>query len=615
LVVGDFDADGTPDIATANPGSNTLTVLFGKGDGTFPINPSIPAANGLGALATGTSRSGGLPGLIAAYPAANNVAFLPNAGNWAGPTYLKVSGFPSTTTAGVAQSFTVTVENSLGQTLTKYTGTVHFTSNDPQAALPAPYTFTASDAGVHTFSAALKTADTESITATDASNAQVNGSELGITVNPAAMSQFGVIYPSSFNYTSPQTTITSGHEFAFDVRAEDAYGNLVTNYTGTVHFTSSDSQAVLPADTTISPTNSDIATVLGTLVTVGTQTITVTDTVNASFTGTGSFSVGPWANVTGYPSVASLNQSVSFTLMAGGGGLPPGTVFSWAISWRDGNSQTITGTSPTTVSHTYTTIGEFAPAVAATVNGITGASTETTGTGVFPYRIEPDPANPGQYALVVQGTTAKDDIWASPGSGNGIFVSFGPGFGGNITAPGGVAFAHLIIYGGGGADDVGLLGGLAVPALVFADGTLDASGSIANNILVGQGGNDTLQGGGGRDILIAGTGAGTLEGGSGGDILIGGYTSYDGNITALLAIMAEWGRTDADYNTRIAHLMGTQSGGLNGSYFLNSSTVFDNGLIDVLTGGAGMDWFFAHTSKKNGDTIQNLNSGEVVTTI
>ena len=35
VVVGDFNSDGIPDLAVANSGSNTVTILLGKGDGTF----------------------------------------------------------------------------------------------------------------------------------------------------------------------------------------------------------------------------------------------------------------------------------------------------------------------------------------------------------------------------------------------------------------------------------------------------------------------------------------------------------------------------------------------------------------------------------------------------
>src|SRR5262249_35162336 len=66
---------------------------------------------------------------------------------------LTVSGFPTIITAGVAGSLTVTAKNADGTTDTSYRGTVHLTSSDPQAELPADYTFTAADQGVHTFSA------------------------------------------------------------------------------------------------------------------------------------------------------------------------------------------------------------------------------------------------------------------------------------------------------------------------------------------------------------------------------------------------------------------------------------------------------------------------------
>src|SRR6202030_1295344 len=95
-----------------------------------------------------------------------------------------VTGFPATT-AGVAQSFTVAVKDAFGNPTTSYTGTVTFSSSDVQAGLPASYTFTAADAGVHTFTATLKTAGTQSITVKDAANAAAVGSQTGIAVSAA----------------------------------------------------------------------------------------------------------------------------------------------------------------------------------------------------------------------------------------------------------------------------------------------------------------------------------------------------------------------------------------------------------------------------------------------
>jgi len=99
-----------------------------------------------------------------------------------------VSGFPSPVTAGVAGTVTVTALDANGNIATGYTGTVHLASSDPLAGLPNNYTFTLADAGVHTFTNqfTLKTAGTQSITATDTVTGTITGTQSGITVNPAA---------------------------------------------------------------------------------------------------------------------------------------------------------------------------------------------------------------------------------------------------------------------------------------------------------------------------------------------------------------------------------------------------------------------------------------------
>ncbi|MGA3882053.1 hypothetical protein ACPCYY_19660, partial [Bacillus pumilus] len=60
-------------------------------------------------------------------------------------------------------------------------------------------------------------------------------------------------------------------------------GNVATGYTGTVHFTSTDGIAVLPADTTLT---NGVGTFSETLDTAGSQTITATDTAHGAITGT-----------------------------------------------------------------------------------------------------------------------------------------------------------------------------------------------------------------------------------------------------------------------------------------------------------------------------------------
>src|SRR5262249_35842129 len=150
-------------------------------------------------------------------------------------------------------------------------GTVSFTSSDPQALLPADYTFTAADHGTHSFSVTLKTAWMQTITVTDTAAPDVSTSQ-DITVSPAAGSTLRFDTFASF-------AVTTGNSPQFSVNAYDAYGNAVGDYAGTVHFTSSDGQAVLPADYTFTPGHGT-GYLYVTLRTVGTQSLTVTDQAN-----------------------------------------------------------------------------------------------------------------------------------------------------------------------------------------------------------------------------------------------------------------------------------------------------------------------------------------------
>lgn len=190
---------------------------------------------------------------------------------------LNVAGFPTPTTAGIARTFTVTARDAYGNTATGYTGTVRFTSSDLQAALPGNYTFTANDAAVHTFSATLKTAGSQSLTATDTLSASVTGFQSGIAINPAAASKFVISAPSS---------VSLGVAFSLTVKVVDTYGNVATGYTGTIRFTSSDSTATLPANYTFTAADNGVHTFTGLILRKkGKQTITITDTLNSSLTG------------------------------------------------------------------------------------------------------------------------------------------------------------------------------------------------------------------------------------------------------------------------------------------------------------------------------------------
>jgi hypothetical protein len=186
-----------------------------------------------------------------------------------------VGGFPTATTAGVAHSFTVTARDAFGNVATGYTGAVAFSSSDPIASLPANYTFTAADAGVHTFTAALKRAGAQYLQVTDTLVGSITGAESGIAVTAAAVSQFAISGP---------TSVTKGVGFKITVTAEDAFGNVNTGYRGTVHLSSTDGTGGTQ-NFTFSNNDNGVHIFSYTFNALGFQTITISDTTNSSITG------------------------------------------------------------------------------------------------------------------------------------------------------------------------------------------------------------------------------------------------------------------------------------------------------------------------------------------
>jgi hypothetical protein len=172
----------------------------------------------------------------------------------------------------------VTAADAAGQIVTGYRGTIHFTSSDPHAVLPADYTFTAADNGAHAFVITLKKAGTQSLTTRDTLLPNATGTQTGIVVKAAAARKFIVA-----GYPSPTV---AGAAHTFTVTAKDAFGNTATGYRGTVHFTSSDSKAALPNDYTFTATDNGVRRFSATFKTIGTQSLSVTDTKTSTITGT-----------------------------------------------------------------------------------------------------------------------------------------------------------------------------------------------------------------------------------------------------------------------------------------------------------------------------------------
>jgi hypothetical protein len=138
-----------------------------------------------------------------------------------------------------------------------------------------------------------------------------------------------------FSVMSATAAPVAGASFNITITALDATGQMVASYSGTVHFTSTDGQAVLPASSAVA---NGTATVQVTLETAGPQFVTATDT--ASLTGT-SNAITVTAKPSPVPLVyqplspaAVVPGGAGFTLTVNGTGFVSGAKVNWNGSAR-----------------------------------------------------------------------------------------------------------------------------------------------------------------------------------------------------------------------------------------------------------------------------------------
>ncbi len=97
---------------------------------------------------------------------------------------LVVSSLPSPVMVGAAATGTVTAKDAAGNTAIGYTGTVHFSSTDPAAQLPADHTFAPADRGSYTFALKFGSAGTQNVAVADVASSSITGSEAVVVTMP-----------------------------------------------------------------------------------------------------------------------------------------------------------------------------------------------------------------------------------------------------------------------------------------------------------------------------------------------------------------------------------------------------------------------------------------------
>lgn len=230
------------------------------------------------------------------------------------PVAVGLSTLMETAVAGVAQDLQVTLQDAYLNTVTQYTGTVTLTSTDPAATMPAAHAFTVADAGQYTFTGiTFRTAGAQDLKLDDGTSAISFTFRVNVSAGPLAKLLVA-------DFTGP---VNAGDPLNVSVSLTDAFGNRRQDAAGTVRFTSSDAQAVLPPDATFTPEDQGQKLITGLVFkTAGTQTLTAEDTVNAALTATVDADVRALA-------------AASFEVIAGTGPFAAGQALSYELVARD----------------------------------------------------------------------------------------------------------------------------------------------------------------------------------------------------------------------------------------------------------------------------------------
>ncbi|NNC16961.1 hypothetical protein HJC22_14650 [Corallococcus exiguus] len=198
---------------------------------------------------------------------------------------LVLAAFPDPVDAGDSNDVTVSVTDAHGNRIQGYTGTVHFTSSDAQAELPADAVFAPEDQGEKTVSGLVfKTAGTQSLTAADTATPALTGTvDAEVRASTAA----------SLEAVASAGPFGAGQSLSYELVARDTYGNVAKEYASTVTFSSSDAQAVLPGAYTFTLLDEGRHTFSVELRTAGDQEVTAEDVADPSLTASHTYAIIP----------------------------------------------------------------------------------------------------------------------------------------------------------------------------------------------------------------------------------------------------------------------------------------------------------------------------------
>jgi hypothetical protein len=411
--------DGGQTTFTIQPGTGGASATFGTAAGCSVSGGNLVAVCTIGSGAattptlTANTTPGGFTVTAAATGAATQTFHLTNVGP---ATHFTVSA-PASATAGMAfANLVVTALDTNNNTVTGYTGTVQFTSTDPQATLPVNSPLTN---GTRIFSVTLKTAGNQTISAQDGA---LSGTSNTIAVAAAAPASI-----AADPATTPQSTQV-GHPFAAQLKAvvKDAFGNATNNLSVTFTAPGSGASGTFAGGVTTATTDASG---------VATAAVFTANGTAGGYSVTANLTTGPLGTPASFALTNTVGPPGTIVAVAGGGQSAVGnTAFAANLQAKvtdaSGNpigGVTVTFTAPSSgASGTFAGTGTTTATATTNASGIATAPVFTANTTVGGYTVAASAsgvATPATFALTnTHGAVTQVTIGGVPGGGTPIKV-------------------------------------------------------------------------------------------------------------------------------------------------------------------------------------------------
>jgi hypothetical protein len=184
-----------------------------------------------------------------------------------------LSPLPVAAVAGDALGMNIQAVDRHGNLVRSYAGTAHVASGDSTDRLPSDGGFVG---GARSVSLEFIRAASHFVSVNEVGGT-ITANSTTVQIAPAA-----TLFAVSLVGSTEAWAGTATNAF---VRAQDGFGNAVAGYAGKITFSSSDTAAAKPADVTLTGSEGGTATVAVTFNTVGSQTLTATQSGAAAPTG------------------------------------------------------------------------------------------------------------------------------------------------------------------------------------------------------------------------------------------------------------------------------------------------------------------------------------------